>query len=166
MQRFILLAVLAGLPLSLHAQAPLVTLKSPTQHGTSGELMLIKLPSGTVVNVAAGDLKGDALQTKAVEQTCIAAAQVTLASGTQITVPLVDMVEGAKIGQRAAAECRFGVAAPAGVVTSSGGGGLPSDQAALTQIRKQCAADWPNDFTMRNFCEEQQLKALEKLRQR
>lgn len=43
---------------------------------------------------------------------------------------------------------------------------LPTSSPALSQIRDKCAKDWPNDFAMRNFCEEQQLEALEKLRQR
>lgn len=36
----------------------------------------------------------------------------------------------------------------------------------LAIIRAKCAKDWPDDFVMRNHCEEQQLKALEKLRGR
>ena len=33
----------------------------------------------------------------------------------------------------------------------------------LATIRAKCAKDWPDDFVMRNFCEEQQKKALAKL---
>jgi hypothetical protein len=32
-------------------------------------------------------------------------------------------------------------------------------------IREHCTMEWPDDYQMRNYCEEQQLKALESLRQ-
>jgi hypothetical protein len=155
---------LAGLPLSLHAPQTTVTLKSAVQFGTAGALTLIKLQSGAVINVGAGDLKGQALQVKNVEPTCVSSARITLASGTLVVVPLADIVDGVKIGQRAAADCKTSFA-PSASATSSASG-LPSDQAALGEIRRKCAADWPNDFRMRNFCEQQQLKALDELRRR
>jgi hypothetical protein len=33
-------------------------------------------------------------------------------------------------------------------------------------LRDQCAKEWPENFRMRNFCEEQQIEALRKLKSR
>ena len=43
---------------------------------------------------------------------------------------------------------------------------VPTEAEALPQIRAKCAKDWPDDFKMRLECEEAQLDALRKLRQR
>lgn len=42
----------------------------------------------------------------------------------------------------------------------------PSDEVAGSIIRPKCEKEWPDDFSMRAFCEKQQKKGLEKLRQR
>lgn len=42
----------------------------------------------------------------------------------------------------------------------------PSDADASGVIRQKCSGDWPDDFRMRKFCEDQQYKALRTLRNR
>ena len=39
----------------------------------------------------------------------------------------------------------------------------PSDASAAPMIRSKCANEWPDDYQMRNYCEEQQLKAIREL---
>lgn len=39
----------------------------------------------------------------------------------------------------------------------------PTDATAGAIIGSKCAGEWPDDFSMRNYCEEQQLKALREL---
>jgi len=42
----------------------------------------------------------------------------------------------------------------------------PSDAAAAAMIRPHCANQWPDDFTMRKYCEDQQYEGLRSLRGR
>ena len=39
----------------------------------------------------------------------------------------------------------------------------PSDADASAVIRAKCTKEWPDDFSMRNYCEEKQLDAFRKL---
>jgi len=42
----------------------------------------------------------------------------------------------------------------------------PSDETAAAMIRARCAAKWPDDYSMRKYCEDQQYEALRALRAR
>jgi zinc ribbon protein len=42
----------------------------------------------------------------------------------------------------------------------------PSDANAAAMIRSHCAKEWPDDFVMRKYCEDQQYKGLRALRAR
>ena len=42
----------------------------------------------------------------------------------------------------------------------------PSDAAAAAMIRSKCARDWPENFRMRKYCEDQQYQGLRALRSR
>jgi hypothetical protein len=42
----------------------------------------------------------------------------------------------------------------------------PTDQEASAMIREHCAKEWPDDFQMRKFCEDQQYEGLRALRAR
>jgi len=42
----------------------------------------------------------------------------------------------------------------------------PSDADAAAMIRSHCAQEWPDDFKMRKYCEDQQYKGLRALRKR
>ncbi len=44
--------------------------------------------------------------------------------------------------------------------------GIPTLGEATPRIRSKCAADWPDDFRMRAYCQEQQTTALQKLQTR
>ena len=151
--------VAAFLPALALAQGDAHTLKVFEQRQGPGGYILITLASRTVIAVMPSDLDGKSLKTTRVEQTCVPAARLTLASAIAVMVPLADLVDGSTIGQRSPAECRQAVV---GTAPRS----LPSDTEALSAIRSKCASQWTDDFQMRNFCEEQQLKALEELRRR
>lgn len=53
--------------------------------------------------------------------------------------------------------------APASTAAAGGPGDPPSAAAASAGIRAKCAAEWPDDFNMRVFCEGKQNGALTKL---
>ena len=42
----------------------------------------------------------------------------------------------------------------------------PSDASAASMIRSKCANEWPDDYKMRKYCEDQQYKGLRALRSR
>jgi len=44
--------------------------------------------------------------------------------------------------------------------------GVPLDAEAASIIRSKCAAEWPDDFKMRKYCEDQQYEGLRALRAR
>ena len=54
-----------------------------------GGYTLIRLASKTIIAVMPGDLDGESLKTTRAEQTCIAAARVTLASGLAVFLSLI-----------------------------------------------------------------------------
>ena len=71
---------------------------------------------------------------------------VTLESGTTVTIPTVD-IDG-------------GVSTP----PSTAGAGDPALDTSV--IRPKCAKEWPDDFSVRAFCEKTQHEAVEALRAR
>jgi hypothetical protein len=88
--------------------------------------------------------------------------EVTLASGALVRVPSSD-VNDVRLGflRTALTEARFAKTSGAPSEDST----LPSDSAVST-IRGKCAADWPDDFRMRVYCQQQQDGGLAALRQR
>jgi hypothetical protein len=129
---------------------------------------LVTLESRTIIEIAPADLRDAALTTSKIEPTCIAAARATLASGRVVLIPNKDIAIEQRVGRPA--DCPAVPAETVRVAASGGGsrgtGGIPSTDAAMVQIRAQCEKEWATDFRMRNYCEEEQLKALQKLRQR
>lgn len=132
-----------------------------------GGYTLITLRSRTIIAVMPSDLNESALRATATEPTCIAAARLTLVSGMKVVVPLTDMPDTSPLARAEGCPPPTNAGAarsPSGIAASPGA--IPADSAALEQIRAQCAKEWGSDFRMRNFCEEQQLKALQELRRR
>jgi hypothetical protein len=85
---------------------------------------------------------------------------VTLVSGAQIRIPVGDIdellskaVESAMASQAADRQARTTLE-------------LPSQTIASAAARSKCAKEWPDDFSMRAYCENQQREALAKLRDR
>jgi len=85
---------------------------------------------------------------------------ITLASGTTIEIPSEDWssewseaVNEALKSQEAERAARSS-AEP------------PSDAGAASMIRSKCASEWPDDYQMRKYCEDQQYEGLRALRAR
>jgi hypothetical protein len=151
---------------SLQAQSPTTSAGIRIAEKRPGPLpnsVLVTLQSGAVIEIASSDLQGDALAVSIIEATCIPAARVVLVSSRAVIVPVRDLVDGAKLGQRPAASCQPTWTSPPAVASSSG---VPANADAMATIRAECAKRYPTNFALRNACEELQLKALEQLRSR
>jgi hypothetical protein len=151
---------------SVQAQAPITSaaIRITSQRpGPAPNSTLVTLQSGAVIEVASSDLQGESLAVSIIEPTCIPAVRVVLVSSRAVIVPLRDLVDGAKVGQRPAASCQPPWTAAPTVASSSG---VPANSDAMATIRAECAKRHPTNFALRNACEELQLKALEQLRSR
>jgi hypothetical protein len=91
---------------------------------------------------------------------------IALTSGPTVRVP-ADDIRDARLSflRTALAEARSvdGVPTPGTSQASSDG---TSDATAVAIIRQTCAKEWPDDFRMRAYCQDQQDKGLAALRQR
>lgn len=167
MRRLILTTMCAfTLTATIGAQSPTTLGIRVTAQRPLGSFTLVTLASDVMLSIPPADLVmtgGETvLRISAVEATwCVPAALVTLASGQKVIVPNADLVDRAVVGERPA-RCNVVVPVSRGLPA----GALPVDSAALVQIRALCAKEWPGDFRMQNYCEEQQIKALDALRQR
>src|SRR5262245_1456553 len=146
------------------AQTPPLAIRTTTPPLLgAGGLMLVTLESKTVIAVAPTDLRAGGLEVAQLEATCISAARITLASGAAVIVPMRDIVDAARLPARPATCPPPGREVFNVPVASRTDASLPSDAQAMTQIRAECAKLFPDNFMMRNSCEQQELKALEEL---
>lgn len=160
---FLFATVLSGAAEAQTALGLRITARRPSPSGQLTELVLL---SETIITAPAADVIGNTLRIAAKVPTCIRAAVLTTASGVSVVVPLDDIMDTTGIEPM---KCP-GMTASAGPAPVSRPGiaasAIPADAEAMATIRKKCATDWPDDFRMRNYCEEQQLKGLAALRRR
>jgi hypothetical protein len=93
---------------------------------------------------------------------------VTLHSGATFRVP-VDDISNPRLAflRTALNEAIFRSRAGLSVIgVENGSTDVPTDAAAASVIRAKCAEDWPDDFRMRAYCQEQQDEGLRALRGR
>lgn len=85
---------------------------------------------------------------------------IELASGARLEVPLSDF---SRQWSEAVAEA---IQNQKATKTARSSAEPPSDAAAAPMIRSKCSQDWPDDFQMQKYCQDQQREALRALRGR
>ena len=108
------------------------------------------------------------LQTRACTPVSKSHVDVTLQSGAVVRLR-TDDVSDARLGflRTVLAEAASVGVASASAGDTSGDTVEPTDNAdAVSVIRASCTKDWPDDFRMRAYCQQQQDEGLAALRQR